>query len=124
MGGHPYWYLVPYRDDAQAALDELREREFRAGRYNPVLPFIDYSEDALFSQKPGPEHASIEEAVEAAEQDGTRSILDIRTIAEMPEYGAAAPMDRAELQLLLGTDKPTREMLLASHELFAGIERG
>jgi hypothetical protein len=39
MGGHPYWYFVPFQPNAQVALDELREREFRAGRYSPVMLF-------------------------------------------------------------------------------------
>ena len=39
MGGEPYWYFVPYQSNIQAALDSLRAREFKAGRYNPVMPF-------------------------------------------------------------------------------------
>jgi hypothetical protein len=39
MGSHPYRYFVPYPDDFQQALEERREREFAAGRYNPVMMF-------------------------------------------------------------------------------------
>ena len=39
MGASPYWYVVPYNPNVDAALEELRQREFRAGRYNPVDPF-------------------------------------------------------------------------------------
>jgi len=39
MGGHPYFYSVPYDPDENAALQRLRQREFFAGRYNPVIPF-------------------------------------------------------------------------------------
>jgi hypothetical protein len=42
MGGHPYWYIVAYDPDLEAVLERLREREFRAGRYNPVMPWIDF----------------------------------------------------------------------------------
>ena len=35
MGAHPYWYFVKYQSNLQKALDELRDREFKAGRYNP-----------------------------------------------------------------------------------------
>ena len=42
MGGHPYWYVVAYDANLEAALERLREREFRAGRYNPVMPFIPF----------------------------------------------------------------------------------
>ena len=40
MGAHAYWYVVKYNPDVEAALRELREREFAAGRYNPAMPFI------------------------------------------------------------------------------------
>jgi len=58
MGGEPYWYFVPYQPDFQKALDELREREFRAGRYNPVIDFLEFDEPAFSKQKPGAQHAS------------------------------------------------------------------
>jgi hypothetical protein len=32
-----WMYFVPYESDLQSTLDKLKEREFRAGRYNPVL---------------------------------------------------------------------------------------
>jgi hypothetical protein len=44
MGGHPYWYYVPYQDDTQASLDDLRTREFEAGRYSPVIRYLKYDE--------------------------------------------------------------------------------
>ncbi len=47
MGGHPYWYFVPYSENPKVALEALREREFKAGRYNPVLPFIELGADPL-----------------------------------------------------------------------------
>ena len=53
MGGHAYWYTVPYQADSQRALDTLREREFRAGRYNPVMRSIEFSEPAFSAQTPG-----------------------------------------------------------------------
>ena len=36
MGAHPWFYVVPYQSDIRKAMLELREREFRAGRYNPA----------------------------------------------------------------------------------------
>ena len=42
MGAHPYWYTVNYHPDFDAALNELREREFQAGRYNPAMNFIEF----------------------------------------------------------------------------------
>jgi hypothetical protein len=37
MGGHAWFYFVDYEPDINAALRKLREREFRAGRYNPAV---------------------------------------------------------------------------------------
>ena len=38
MGGHPWFYFVAYQSDINIALQNLRRREFEAGRYNPVMP--------------------------------------------------------------------------------------
>jgi hypothetical protein len=38
MGGHAYWYLVPYESNVQDALDRLRDREFKAGPLQPGDP--------------------------------------------------------------------------------------
>jgi hypothetical protein len=45
MGGHPWFYFVDYEPDVNAALQKLREREFRAGRYNPVVWFPEFPVD-------------------------------------------------------------------------------
>jgi hypothetical protein len=124
MGAHPYWYLVPYRKDLQRALDELREREFQAGRYNPVISFLKFSEPAFSKQTPGPDHATIEDAIMDAAEDGTRSILDIATVGTTPDYGVAAPISAKVLKQLYGTDQPTREMLKENKEFLNDIERG
>lgn len=63
MGAHPYWYFVDYQEDVSKALDELREREFQAGRYNPVQRFPDFSAGPD-GPAPGPQHDSIEEALQ------------------------------------------------------------
>jgi hypothetical protein len=68
MGGHPYWYFVPHKNDVQEALSELRDREFKAGRYNPVIRFIKFSEPAFSRQTPGPKHKTIDAAIRASER--------------------------------------------------------
>ncbi len=69
MGGEPWYYFVPYQADINKALQELRQREFKAGCYNPVIPFQPHL------ARPGrAQHASIEAALEAADADGTRYI--------------------------------------------------
>jgi len=124
MGGHPYWYRVPYQQNIQTALNQLREREFHAGRYNPVIPFIEFGDDAFLSQNPGNQHRTIEEALEAADADGTRSILDIERVEENPDYSVASPLSQEELTDLFGTDQPTNEMVMGNMDLFENIDRG
>ena len=76
------------------------------------------------SPAPGAQHDSIEEAIEEADADGTRSILDMERVAEEADYGAVAPMPREVLQDLFGTEQPTREMVEGSEELYDALERG
>src|SRR5262249_21295937 len=102
MGAHPYWYAVKYRPEIEVALADLREREFRAGRYNPVMPFIDFPITPA-SPAPGPRHRTIADALRASDADGTRSILDIADIADEPDFGVACPLDPEVLQSLYGT---------------------
>jgi hypothetical protein len=123
MGGEPWFYFVPYQADINGALQALRRREFQAGRYNPVTPLPEFPVDA---QAPGPgaQHASIEEAIEDADADGTRSILDMERIADEPDFGAVTPLSDEDLDDLFGTSKPTREMIESNDDLFEALERG
>lgn len=110
MGGHPWFYVVDYDSDPGRALELLRQREFRAGRYNPAMPFPPFPIGPE-TPSPGPKHRSIEEAREAAAEDGTRSILDIEAISGQPDYCMAAPLDPEILLGIYGTDRPSREMV-------------
>ena len=123
MGGHPYWYFVPYQGDIQQALDALRQREFQAGRYNPAMPFPHFPPDPN-APGPGAQHRSIEDAFEDADADGTRSILDLMTIGEKPGYGVAAALPPDVLKRYFGTERPDRATVEESDELFEDIERG
>ena len=111
MGATPYSYYVAYRPDLQQALRELRTREFQAGRYYP-------EPDAAAP------HASIADALIAADADGTCSILDLDTVADHPGFGVAHRLGDAQLQELFGTARPTHEMIERSDDLFEQIERG
>ena len=110
MGGHFYWYVVPYEPDVRHALNHLREQEFAAGRYYPVLPYIDFPIRAD-SPRPGPQHRTIRDAIKASNETGTRSILDLDRVSQMPDYGAVAPLRDETLLPLYGTVHPTREMV-------------
>ena len=123
MGGHAYWYFVPYEQDAQAALDKLRAREFAAGRYNPAIRYLEFGEPEFSSQRPAQRYPSIRAAIDATAEEGTRSILDIERIGTKPGYGVASPLAAKRLIELYATDRPTHAMV-DDHEFFADIERG
>jgi hypothetical protein len=122
MGAVPYRYFVAYQPDIDAALQQLREQEFRAGRYNPVLPFPPFPVGP-HTPAPGAQHRTIRAAVRAAGADGTRSILDLERVATEPKFGAVAPLPAAVLLDLYGTTRPTREMVEQGADS-ESIERG
>ena len=92
MGAEPWDYFVPYEEDIQNALEKLRVREFRAGRYRGAADHP----------------ATIEEAFENMDEDGTASILDITHIADEPEFFAVVPLPRIDLVRLFPVDCPTK----------------
>ncbi len=108
MGGEPYSYTVPYEPDIQTVLDKLRQSVFKSGDFNGA------------ELKP----TSPEEALEMATEEGTRSILDITRVSEVPDFCCAAPLTSEELDYYFGTDKPTKEMVRTSDEFWDGIGRG
>ena len=110
MGAEPYWYFVPYESDVNSALQKLREREFKAGRYHPALSHLDFPLTAS-SPSPGARHPSIDAARRAARENGTRSILDIETIGPHSDFGVAGRLDDEELEALYGTTQPTHQMV-------------
>jgi len=123
MGGEAYYYVVPYEAAITEALEKLREREFLAGRYNPVMRHIPFP---LTDEAPAPggQHDSIMEAIEASAEEGTRSILDIMRISEEPDFCAACPLDEPTLVRLFGTARPSRAAVEGNLDFFDGIERG
>jgi hypothetical protein len=123
MGGHPWFYFVAYEPDVNAALQKLRDTEFAAGRYNPAVDFPEFPVNPN-APAPGAQHDSIEEAFEDADADGTRSILDMMTVSDSPDFNAVAPLPLEDLRELFGTDKPTRAMIEESDELYDKLERG
>ena len=124
MGGEPYYYHVKYRPSVGDALQDLRRREFLAGRYYPAQTLPKFPLEPS-SPAPGALHRSIDEAREAAGADGTSSILDIECITDVPQDGAAAPFPHDLLLDLFRTLQPTKEALDAKlFELLNDIERG
>jgi hypothetical protein len=125
MGAHPYWYFVPYDPDVQGALRALREREFAAGRYSPVvrMPVFGAREPESFV----PAHPNISAACEEAARsgEGTRSILDIARVSQEREMGSAAPLAEDQIIDMFDSSRPTREVVEARlEEVFGVLDRG
>lgn len=115
------------RNRGSKALSQLRDREFKAGRYSPVILLPDFDDPTFFERHPGPQHDSIEEAVAASEPDGTCSILDISRIGDRPGSGVAVPLDAKTIAERYGTDMPTREQVMKPTNrrfLFRDLKRG
>lgn len=119
MGSHLYYYFTKYQPDVNRALQELRQQEFQAGRYDPAMNMHDPKmwmfefqfPPTAASIAPGAKHSSIEEVWENMSESGTGSILDIQGICEDSEFLCAHDVSDKELQELFGTDKPTRQMI-------------
>jgi hypothetical protein len=118
VGAEPWSYFVPYRADLQAALDDLKQQEFQAGRYN--------------MGEEGVPASSIEEAREQGDADGTRSILDMDTVIDAPhdigggeyKFCCVAPLARDQLIELYGTETPTRSMIESNMDVYECVDRG
>lgn len=123
MGAYPYWYLIPYEENLNDALDKLRMREFKAGRYNPVIPFPTYpiTDD---SESPGPQHSDINQPLNESDNDGTRSILDLTSVSDRDDHCVARIPSKEELIRFFGTDKPDIETIQNNSDFFDSIERG
>jgi hypothetical protein len=117
-----YYYFVPYQKDINSALQKLREREFKAGRYNPVIEFPEFpiTEKSLM---PGPLHQSIEEAVESTEAEGTRSILDLQEVSDTADYFMVTGVPKNKLIKIYKTEKPTHEMIINNLSILDDVPR-
>ena len=117
MGADLYCYYVPYEEDKNNALQKLREREFEAGRYSPVMYTGEIYfplDDIINAPAPGKGHETIEDAFEEAAEDGqgTGSILDLLKVSEDGyDYGVAYFLGKETLIKCFDTDKPTRDII-------------
>ena len=117
MSSFPYYYFSNYQEDVDIALQELRQREFEAGRYAPVM-FMDgfrFPPDEN-SIAPGAQHSSIEAAIKAGGAEGTGSILDIQRILDSPDFSnpyplSTSPLPPEFLMHFFSTDQPTRQLV-------------
>jgi hypothetical protein len=126
MGGHFWSYCVPYQENIQAALEALREQEFRAGRFWQPAEVQPGLFGRLLGRGPSkPKRpASIPEALKISDATGTRSILDMERVTDTPELGAVSSLRSEELRDLFGTEQPALEAIEKSDEFIDRLERG
>ena len=108
MGAEPWSYYAPFEQSVRAALETLRQRVFKSGKFrgsemNPATP---------------------EEAIQNMDADGTGSILDILGVSATPDFSSVSPLPEADLISLYGTSQPTREMIESNMDFYDDIERG
>jgi hypothetical protein len=110
MGSHPYWYFTPYQPNIDTALKALQQQEFELGRYNPVNPFpfdFDLNKKCKSENSHLINYSSIEEALEASGASGTRSILDMCGVSDIPNICTVSPYPRKYLLKFFVSDKPS-----------------
>jgi len=108
MGAEPWFHVAPYQSDIPAALETLRQRVFAEGEYR--------GSDA--------EPATIEEALENMDADGTASILDIDHVADEPEPTGVTVLAPADAKRYFGTERPGRADVEQADRFWDGIGRG
>ncbi len=97
MAGTFWDYFVPYQEDIDKALQDLREQVFQMGQYR---------------KWPHVQAETIEGVVAESGESGTHSILDIKRISPFPALQAVSPLSAERLQEVFGSDKPTRRMVM------------
>lgn len=100
MANEPWFNIVPFDADFEAALQKTRAAVFASGNYT-----------LTGTKKP----RSIEEAVKRGGNEGTNSILDIARVAAKPADRAAAPLAVKKLVKLFGTEHPTEKNWWANY---------
>ena len=113
---HPWLYFVPHQADVTAALQQLRQQEFRAGRWfdGTTGPFPNFAADQP------PKADSADDALEMMFEVGTRSILDMVGVSQRRRVAYVAPVADQQLLRVFGTTQPTHEQVEQQGGLVSG----
>ncbi|WP_406396796.1 hypothetical protein [Streptomyces sp. NBC_01653] len=108
MGASNWDYYVPYQEDLNAALQQLRRKVFDAGGYYWVN-----GADWRPEEEREPRPRTLEELWqdELVQEAGTHSILDVFQVLgpdDTPDYNTVEPVLAEEARELLGTNTLTR----------------
>lgn len=132
MGASSWCYFARYQPDMNKVLQELREEDFRKGRYYNLvhshleylrkLDYKDYnpyehhpryrlSETELTRLKTLSQPETAEDLIKIQADSGTHCAIDIDGISSTPDYRMASPVSKEQLIGIFGTEKPTRSMV-------------
>jgi hypothetical protein len=141
MGATGWSYFVPYQQDIDKALQELKDRVFRQGQYENPFEFDENEFErqraylaSIYQTLPeGPREQAmqllafadavakhprrkrapktIKQLLKQCGTEGTHSILDMEQVSSTPTLGAVAPLSNQQLLDIFGTEKPTHEMV-------------
>lgn len=135
MGASGWHYVTDYDEDAEAALQRLRQDVFESGDYmtplawvreglsqrglpiplrllvaGAALPLL-ISSALRWLARGGRGPRTIDELLTETAEDGTHSILDITHTSRIREFGAAVPLSDPKLIRYFGTVQPTEKDL-------------
>jgi CTP:molybdopterin cytidylyltransferase MocA len=106
-------HFVPFQADVRVALEKLRQREFKAGRFTQS------------ADQPATSPRTIDQALARSDATGTRSVLDMADgISPTPQLFCVSPLSHQQLIDLFGTDKPTRESIEKSLRPHTYVKEG
>jgi hypothetical protein len=128
VGASGWQYFVSYQPDIAKALNELKELVFQSGNYYKREPFWQDTDESEYDDAPDEElrqqliewlrtmkamkePTTIEELYLWNEEDGTHSILDIKSISAEPDFGTISPLSPETLIELFGTYEPTKAVV-------------
>lgn len=137
MGSDAWHHFTPYQVDINAALQQLKEREFRAGHYgfdywlsqmDELLRTLGVQSstttDALEAahnmkttfadeliKKYGTVQAAMDAVLRESNDSGTKSVLDMIRVTSEPNTCAVCPLTEEELCEIFSTNQPSHEVL-------------
>jgi len=150
MGATGWSYFVPYQEDIDHALQDLRDQVFKAREYQ--LPNeltaeeLETAKSYLASLSLDPEKTrkeldsllalseaftrprkttraptTIKQILKQCAEEGTHSILDIERVSSTPAFAAVTPLSRDQLIAIFHTDHPTHAMVESWSDRIAPI---
>lgn len=147
MGATSWKYFTPYQEDVRKALQDLRQQEFNAGRYEKNDKFLKAIDQIIKDRNPSVEQVellraayenlnklksknrrppkTIEQLLKMKKDTGTHSIIDIFEIEKSTDKTISGTVSQEDLVRLFGTDTPNHKMVEdKADELIDFRERG